>query len=372
MKTPDDVATMRRLEEQGWGAKRIAAELRCSPKTVRRWLALERWQPAARAVRVKRLDPLSDWLRESSQRHAGNAKAIQQDLARTGAAVSVRTVERTLARLRHAPDTSASQQDTTVEKADPNRRKSWGKPNATADRRFDEAVMDRHIAGVEAGQAKEWSNPAHIFGADSRYELPIAKRALEVIEDRLRTGEPMPGNVLLYLRENLGQMVRAGKMPEAWTVLARRSGKKGWTADDPFIAGVRWIKAFENGELQDPALILAVADDCKPKIDENVREELEKKKEFVPDRYSAEIDPETRKRLSKANTPTQYVEALYGVSRQSVANKIKDKDIIDYLQQEARLKDDQWYSAHSITLTLITESNRYKAITGGKNRRRRR
>jgi len=38
MRTPEDVAVMLRLQEQGWGAKRIAQELGISRNTVRRYL----------------------------------------------------------------------------------------------------------------------------------------------------------------------------------------------------------------------------------------------------------------------------------------------------------------------------------------------
>lgn len=38
MKTPDDVSAMARLKGLGWGANRIADELRCSKNTAKRWL----------------------------------------------------------------------------------------------------------------------------------------------------------------------------------------------------------------------------------------------------------------------------------------------------------------------------------------------
>jgi transposase len=101
MKAPEDVAAMLRLKALGWGVKRIAAELGCARNTVRHWLAQGDWCPVASPSRSKKLDGLSDWLRECFFRHGGNADVLRQELAREKAiSVSLRTVERAVAPLR--------------------------------------------------------------------------------------------------------------------------------------------------------------------------------------------------------------------------------------------------------------------------------
>src|SRR5215472_11954046 len=101
MKAPDEVSAMLRLKALGWGSKRIAAELGCSRTTVRQWLARGDWRPCLSPSRSKRLDGLSEWLRERFHRHAGNADVVRQELAREqNIMVSLRTVERAVAPLR--------------------------------------------------------------------------------------------------------------------------------------------------------------------------------------------------------------------------------------------------------------------------------
>lgn len=101
MKAPDEVSAMLRLKGLGWGSKRIAAELGCSRTTVRHWLAQGGWHRCGSPSRSKRLDDVSDWLRERFHRHAGNADVVRQELAREkGISVSLRTVERAVAPLR--------------------------------------------------------------------------------------------------------------------------------------------------------------------------------------------------------------------------------------------------------------------------------
>ena len=101
MRTPEDVSAMFALKALGWGSKRIAAELKCSRNTVRRWLATEGWRPAASPSRSKKLDGLEAWLAERFRQHAGNADVVRQELAsEKGIAVSLRTVERAVAPLR--------------------------------------------------------------------------------------------------------------------------------------------------------------------------------------------------------------------------------------------------------------------------------
>jgi transposase len=101
MKAPDEVSAMQRLKGLGWGSKRIATELGCSRNTVRHWLAQGDWRPCASPSRSKKLDGLSEWLRERFRRHAGNADVVRQELAREkNITVSLRTVERAVAPLR--------------------------------------------------------------------------------------------------------------------------------------------------------------------------------------------------------------------------------------------------------------------------------
>ena len=91
---------MLRLKARGWGSRRIAVKLRCSPETVRRWLAQGEWRPYPSRSRPGKLDGLSDWLRERFRLHAGNTNAVRQELAREkNITVSLRTVERAVAPL---------------------------------------------------------------------------------------------------------------------------------------------------------------------------------------------------------------------------------------------------------------------------------
>ena len=76
----DEVSAMRRLKGLGWGSKRIAAELGCSRNTVRYWVARGDWRRCASPSRSKKLDGLSEWLRERVRRHAGNAE-VERPLA---------------------------------------------------------------------------------------------------------------------------------------------------------------------------------------------------------------------------------------------------------------------------------------------------
>lgn len=101
MKAPDEVSAMLRLKALGWGSKRIAAELGCSRNTVRHWLAQGDWRRCASPSRSKRLDGLSEWVRDRFRQHAGNADVVRQELAQEKkVVVSLRTVERAVAPLR--------------------------------------------------------------------------------------------------------------------------------------------------------------------------------------------------------------------------------------------------------------------------------
>jgi hypothetical protein len=45
MRTPDEVASMQRLDDLGWGTRRIAAEMGCNRETVQRYLDAGGWTP---------------------------------------------------------------------------------------------------------------------------------------------------------------------------------------------------------------------------------------------------------------------------------------------------------------------------------------
>lgn len=108
MLAPDEVAAMMRLHSLGWGSKRIARELGCDRKTVKRYLQKGGWRPYRSPRRAKALDGLEDWLAERFRRHRGNADVIRQELASEhGIAVSLRTVERAVAALRRELDAEA-------------------------------------------------------------------------------------------------------------------------------------------------------------------------------------------------------------------------------------------------------------------------
>jgi transposase len=101
MRTPDEVAAMARLRALGWGTKRIARELGVARNTVRRYLAASGWSPYRKSPRPKALDGHEAWLAERFHRHAGNADVVRQELAAEhGIAVSLRTVERAVAKER--------------------------------------------------------------------------------------------------------------------------------------------------------------------------------------------------------------------------------------------------------------------------------
>jgi transposase len=101
MRTPDEVAAILRLKALGWGERRIAAEIGCNRRTVRRYLAADGWVGYRRPRRARKLDGLEGWLAERFRRHRGNADVVRQDLEREhGIRLSRRTVERAVAPLR--------------------------------------------------------------------------------------------------------------------------------------------------------------------------------------------------------------------------------------------------------------------------------
>lgn len=97
VQTPQDVEAMRRLSAAGWGRRRIAKELGCSPETVRKYLRQGGWQPYGKPSRNSVLDGHREWLRERFLAHRGNADVVRQELAsEKGIEVSLRTVERSV------------------------------------------------------------------------------------------------------------------------------------------------------------------------------------------------------------------------------------------------------------------------------------
>jgi transposase len=77
----EEVVTMLRLHERGWGAKRIAQEFGCARNTVRRYLREGGVVTYRQPVRRTAFDGLDDWLRERFFRHGGNADVLRQELA---------------------------------------------------------------------------------------------------------------------------------------------------------------------------------------------------------------------------------------------------------------------------------------------------
>jgi len=101
MLAPEEVMAMVRLQGLGWGTKRIARELGCDRKTVKRYLRRGGWQAYRQPQRATALDGLDGWLAERFRRHRGNADVVRQELAgEHGITVSLRTVERAVTGLR--------------------------------------------------------------------------------------------------------------------------------------------------------------------------------------------------------------------------------------------------------------------------------
>lgn len=98
MLRPEEVATMLRLHELGWGTWRLAKEFGCSRNTVKRYVKAGGWRVFGVPRRGRKLAGLEAWLRERLERHRGNADVVRQELAaERGITVSLRTVERAVA-----------------------------------------------------------------------------------------------------------------------------------------------------------------------------------------------------------------------------------------------------------------------------------
>ncbi|MGY4353044.1 transposase [Bradyrhizobium sp. GM7.3] len=101
MLEPDEVSAILRLNQLGWGSKRIAGELGISRNTVKDYVAAGGWMPYRQPHRKKALDGQEIWLKERLRQHHGNADVIRQELAaEKGIIVSLRTVERAVQRYR--------------------------------------------------------------------------------------------------------------------------------------------------------------------------------------------------------------------------------------------------------------------------------
>ncbi|MCK8788327.1 helix-turn-helix domain-containing protein, partial [Roseomonas sp. NAR14] len=71
MRVPDEVAAMLHLHRLGWGLRRIAREVGCSPMTVQRYVAAEGWVAFRAPCRPGALAGLEGWLSERFRRHRG-------------------------------------------------------------------------------------------------------------------------------------------------------------------------------------------------------------------------------------------------------------------------------------------------------------
>jgi transposase len=101
MLEPAEVSAILRLNELGWGAKRIARELGISRNTAKDYIAAGGWTPYRQPRRKRALDGLEGWLRDRLRRHRGNADVVRQELAaEKGIVVGLRTVERAVQRER--------------------------------------------------------------------------------------------------------------------------------------------------------------------------------------------------------------------------------------------------------------------------------
>lgn len=84
-----------RVSSAGWGRRRIAMELGCSPETVRQPLRQGGWQPYGKPCRRSVLDGHLGWIKERFLAHRGNADVVRQELEREqGIRTSLRTAQR--------------------------------------------------------------------------------------------------------------------------------------------------------------------------------------------------------------------------------------------------------------------------------------
>ena len=77
----EEVTTMLRLHELGWGSKRLATEFGCARNSVRRSMRQGGAVAFRKPARKTAFDGLEDWLHARFFRHGGNADVIRQELA---------------------------------------------------------------------------------------------------------------------------------------------------------------------------------------------------------------------------------------------------------------------------------------------------
>src|SRR5262249_42530266 len=94
MLEPEEVSTILRLNELGWGAKRISRELGISRNTPKDYIAAGGWTSDQPPQRTKARDGQEAWLREGLRRQCGTAAVTRQELAADkGIIVSLPTVD---------------------------------------------------------------------------------------------------------------------------------------------------------------------------------------------------------------------------------------------------------------------------------------
>ena len=69
MLEPDEVSAILRLNELGWGSKRIARELGVSRNTVKEYIAAGGWTPYRQPRRKKALEGRESWLKDVCGSH---------------------------------------------------------------------------------------------------------------------------------------------------------------------------------------------------------------------------------------------------------------------------------------------------------------
>jgi len=108
MYSQEEVEKIFNLHNKGWGKKRIAIALNMSCNTVRRYLHQKKWVPYQTPLRVKKLDKLKEWLKETFCKHKGNGSVVHQELIREhGICVDKSTVRKALKPLRKELEVAA-------------------------------------------------------------------------------------------------------------------------------------------------------------------------------------------------------------------------------------------------------------------------
>ncbi|MCX5938175.1 MAG: helix-turn-helix domain-containing protein [Cyanobium sp. LacPavin_0920_WC12_MAG_62_9] len=101
LETPEDVLMILGLTAAGWGRRRIAKQLGCSPETVRKYRRQGGWETYGKHRRIGVVDGQCDWLTGRFLAHKGYADVMRQELASDmGIAVSPCTLERAVGQWR--------------------------------------------------------------------------------------------------------------------------------------------------------------------------------------------------------------------------------------------------------------------------------